>query len=154
MRNILALATFVLATSAIACDIQPSELSVGGIVSGATEASVTRLVGEPAERVETGEGIELRYSDLVATVAYLEQKASGVQRRVVALRGTGARACTPRGLCPGMPASEVTRIYGPSTPVSRETGTFFEFQPEGLACWLQVDATGGIVKSVAVACQP
>jgi hypothetical protein len=154
MRSILALATFVLATSAIGCEIQPSELSVGGVVSGATEASVTRLLGEPAERAETGEGIELRYPELVATVAYLEQAAPGVQRRVVALRGTGARACTPRGLCPGMPASEATRIYGPSTPVRRESGTFFEFQPEGLACWLQVAATGGIVESVAVACQP
>lgn len=73
---------------------------------------------------------------------------------MTALMGTGSRACTPRGLCPGMPASEVSRLYGLAVPVQRESGTFFEFQPKGVACWLQVSAPAAIVESVAVACQP
>ena len=123
-------------------------------MSGATEASVLLTLGEPLRRVETDEGTDLQYPGLVVTVGWLEQKAPGVQQRVLALRGTGSEACTPRGLCPGMPASEVTRLYGPSEPVQRESGTFIEYQPADISCWLQVSAQAGAVQAVAVACQP
>ena len=154
MRNILALSVLILAAPAWCCEVPSSELSIGGVVSGATEASVLRLLGEPPQRVETGEGTELQYPGLVVTVGWLEQHAAGVQQRVLALRGTGPKACTPRGLCPGMPAPEVSRLYGPSEPVQRESGTFVEYQPEGISCWLQVSAPAGTVQTVAVACQP
>ena len=153
-RSILALVVLVLAASVSAGELPPSELSVGGVVSGATEASVVGLLGEPLQRLDTGEGIELQYPGLAVTVGWLEQRAAGVQRRVLALRGTGPNACTPRGLCPGMPASEVRRLYGPSVPVQRESGTYVEYQPAGISCWLQVSAPAGTVEAVAVACQP
>ena len=154
MRNILALAILILAQLARAGEVPSSELSIGGVVSGTTEASVVRLLGEPARRVATGEGTELQYPGLVVTVGWLEQKAAGVQQRVLALRGNAPNACTPRGLCPGMPVSEVSRLYGPSDPVKRDYGTFLEYQPASVNCWLQVSAPAGIVQSVAVACQP
>jgi hypothetical protein len=154
MRNTLALAALILAASASAGELAPSELSLGGVLSGATEASVVRLLGEPATRIDTGEGTEFHYPGLVVTVGWLEQKVPAGQRRVTALMGTGPRACTPRGLCPGMPSSEVSRLYGLSAPAQRESGSFYEFQPKGVACWLQVSAPAAIVESVAVACQP
>ena len=154
MRNILALAVLTLAVSVSAGELPPSELSIGGVVSGATEISVVDLLGEPSRRVETGEGTEFHYPGLVVTVGWIEQQAVGVQRRVVAVRGTGRNACTPRGLCPGMPASEVGRLYGPSEPVKRDYGTFIEYQPADISCWLQVSVPAGIVQSMAVACQP
>ena len=154
MRNILAVVALALAVTSIAGEIPPSELSIGGVVSGATETDVMRHLGKPIKRVDTGEGIELRYPGLVVTVGWLEQKAPGAQRRVSAIHGTGPRACTPRGLCPGMPVSEVRRLYGPVTPVKRSYGSFLEYQPQDLACWLQVSAARAIVESVAVACQP
>jgi hypothetical protein len=154
MRNTLALLVFILSAPAWAGEVPSSELSIGGVVSGATEASVLSILGEPLQRVETGEGTELQYPGLVVAVGWLEQKAAGVQQRVLALRGTGANACTPRGLCPGMPASQVSRLYGPSEPVQRESGTFVEYQPAGISCWLQVSAPAGTVQTVAVACQP
>ena len=131
-----------------------AELSIGGVVAGATEASVLRLLGEPSLRVETGEGTELQYPGLVVTVGWLGQRTKGGQQRVLALRGTGPEACTPRGLCPGMPASEVSRLYGPSVSVQREAGTFVEYQPPDVSCWLQVSAPADTVATVAVACQP
>lgn len=154
MRTTLALLILLLATPAWSSEIPSSELSIGGVASGDTEASVLRLLGEPSHRVDTGEGIELQYPGFVATVGWLEQRDAGVQRRVLALRGTGPKACTPRGLCPGMPVSEVRRLYGPSVPVQRESGTFVEYQPAGLSCWLQISAPAGTVEAVAVACQP
>lgn len=154
MRNILAIAALVLSSSALAGEISASELSIGGIASGASEASVLRQLGKPLKRIDTGEGIELLYPGLVVTIGWLEPKAPGVQRRVLALRGTGPRACTPRGLCPGMAASEAVRFYGPVRPVKRSYGTFLEYQPQGLTCWLQVLAPRATVESVGVACQP
>ena len=154
MRNTIALAALILAAPTFACEIPPSELSIGGVVSGATEESVIGLLGVPSRQVETGEGTELQYSGLVVTVGWLEQRAAGVHRRVVALRGTGPKSCTPRGLCPGMAVSEINRIYGPANPVKRDYGTFIEYQPAGVSCWLQVSAPSRIVQSVAVACQP
>ena len=154
MRNTFALSVLILTAPAWCGELPPSELSIGGVVSGAAEASVIRLLGEPSRRVETGEGTELQYPGLVVTVGWLEQRAAGVQQRVLALRGTGPAACTPRGLCPGMPASEVSRLYGPSVPVQRETGTFVEYQPADVSCWLQVSASADTVEAVAVVCQP
>jgi hypothetical protein len=154
MRNTLATLALILAGPAWSGEIPSSELSIGGVVSGATEASVLRLLGEPSKRVETGEGTELQYPGLVVMVGWLKQRAAGVQQRVVALRGTGPKTCTPRGLCPGMPVSEVNRLYGPSVPVQRESGSFLEYQPAGVSCWLQVSAPAGTVQALAVACQP
>ena len=154
MRTTLALSVIFLAAPAWGCEVPSSELSVGGVVSGTTEASVLRLLGEPTQRVETGEGVELQYPGLVVTVGWLEQRAAGIQQRVLALSGTGPKACTPRGLCPGMPVSEVSRLYGPSLPAERETGTFVEYQPADVSCWLQVSASADTVEAVAVVCQP
>jgi hypothetical protein len=154
MRSTLALIVLILSAPAWAGDMPASELSIGGVVSGATEASVLRILGEPLQRVETGEGTELKYSGLVVTVGWLERRAAGVQQRVLALRGTGPDACTPRGLCPGMPASQTSRLYEPSEPVQRESGSFIEYQPAGISCWLQVSALAGTVQTVTVACQP
>ena len=154
MRTNLAIAALLSAGPALAGDIPSSELSIAGVTSGATEASVIRQLGEPSERIDTGDGIELHYSGLVVTTGWLEQKAPGVQRRVLALLGTGSETCTPSGLCPGMPTSEVSRLYGPASPVQRESGTFLEYQPTDLACWLQVSASSALVESLAVVCQP
>ena len=154
MRNTRTLAALILAVPALAGALEPTELGIGGVISGAPEASVLLLLGEPATLVDTGEGTELHYPGLVVTVGWLEQEGPEAQRRVTALLGTGPRACTPRGLCPGMPSSEVSRLYGPSAPVLRESGTFFEYQPDEVACWLQVSAPAATVESVAVACQP
>ena len=154
MRSTVAFAVLVLAGTVLAGELPPSELTIAGVASGATEASVTSQLGSPSERIDTGEGTELHYPGLVVTVGWLEQKAPGVQPRVLGLLGTGPQACTPRGLCPGMAASEVSRLYGPVASVQRGSGVFLEYQPEGLACWLQVSAPGAIVESVAVVCQP
>lgn len=144
----------MLCTPAQASDVPASELSIGGVASGATEASVIELLGEPSQRLDTGEGVDLRYPGLLITVGWFEHHDDGEPRRVLALFGNGPGACTPRGLCPGMPASQAGRLYGPTTPVQRGSGTFLEFQPEGVSCWLSISVPGPIVESVAVACQP
>ena len=154
MLNIIAIAALILTNPASPGEVRPSDLSIGGVVSGDTEATVLGLLGEPLQHVDTGEGVELQYSGLVVTVGWLENRAEGVQQRVLALRGIGPNACTSRGLCPGMPVSEVSRLYGPSDPVERSYGTFIEYQPSDVSCWLQVLAQADVVESVAVACEP
>jgi hypothetical protein len=154
MRTLLAFLVLALVGPASAGNLPASELSIAGVASGATEASVLNRLGKPLHRVDTGEGIELRYPGLVITVGWLESQQSPRQKRVFALQGTGANACTPHDLCPGMPLSAATRLYGPTAPTKRETGTFYEYQPTGANCWLQVSAPADVIQSVAVACQP
>ena len=154
MQSILAALAIALSASAGAGTFQASELSIGDVTSGDTESSVLAQLGPPAQRVETEEGIELHYAGLIVTVGWLEQTAPGRQRRVLALYGTGHNACTPRGVCPGMPVSAATRLYGNTATTERETGSFMEYQADGLSCWLRISASSGVVESVAVACQP
>ncbi|RYG97932.1 MAG: hypothetical protein EON58_08525 [Alphaproteobacteria bacterium] len=154
MRYMLVTLGLMLTPLACAAGIRASELSIGGVGSGATEASVVKRLGSPAKRLETGDGIELHYSDLVVTIGWIDPEAPGRQRRVVAIYGTGSKACTPKGLCPGMPSSEAARLYGHVEPTLRETGTFLEYQPAGANCWLKVSAPSGVVQSLAVAYQP
>ncbi len=154
MKSILAPAFLAAAAVASSGTLPLSELQVGGIASGAAEADVVRQLGEPIRRVETGEGTELHYPGLVVTEAWLEQQASGGDRRVVALLGTDPHACTPRGLCPGMPVEAANRLYGSPVVAQRETGDFLEYYPKAPGCWLQLSVASGIIKSVAVACQP
>lgn len=154
MWKTFAIAMLLLSASAHAGNFSASELSIGGVSSGDSEADVLGLLGEPMQRTETSEGLELHYPGLTVTVGWLEQAAEGVQRRVLALRGTGPKSCTPRGLCPGMSESLVRDLYGPSEPAQGNTGSFIEYQPEGVHCWLQVSVQDSIVQSLAVACQP
>ncbi len=154
MQNIFAIAALALAAPVLAGEIPASELSISGVASGASEANVLRHLGQPLKRVDAGEGIELIYPELVVTIGWLEQQAPGVPRRVIALHGTGPSACTPSGLCPGMPTSEAVRLYGAAKQTKRSYGTFLEYQPQGLSCWLQVSAPRATVESVGVACQP
>jgi hypothetical protein len=154
MKRIFALAALVVIAPAYAAALPLSELQVGGVASGSRESDVIKQLGPPTRRVETGEGTELHYPGLVVTVGWLEQPAPGQERRVAALIGTGPQACTSRGLCSGMPVAAANRLYGPSELAQRETGELLEYYPETPGCWLQLSATAGTIRSVAVACQP
>ncbi|RYZ21577.1 MAG: hypothetical protein EOO16_12525 [Chitinophagaceae bacterium] len=145
MRCIFAALALALISPAGTAGIPASELSIGGVASGASEASVVRRLGPPTKRVETGEGTELHYPNLVATIGWLEQRAPKRQRRVLAVLGTGRKTCTPKGLCPGMPSSVAARLYGATKPTPRETGTFLEYQPEDVGCWLQISAPVDVI---------
>jgi hypothetical protein len=153
MRYIAAILAF-LSTPASACAIPASELSIGGVDAGATEASVLEHLGVPDKIIDNGEGTELHFAGLVVTVGWLEQAAPGIERHVLAIRGDAATDCTPKGLCPGMPAAVAESLYGKVEPTVRDTGTYFEYQPTEANCWLQVSVTDGKVESLAVACQP
>ena len=98
MRYILAALALALVSPVCHAGIRASDLSIGAIASGATEASVINRLGSPAKRVETSEGTELHYPDLVVTLGWLEQESPGGQRRVLAILGTGSKACTAKGL--------------------------------------------------------
>jgi hypothetical protein len=150
----LTVALVFLLSPAVACEIPESELSLGGVATGDSEASVVERLGAPAGRIEDGDGTELRYPGLIVTVGWLEQAAPGVERRVFAIRADSSSACTPMGLCPGMEVAHAFKLYGPVEATVRETGTFFEYQPVAAHCWLQISAPAQTITKLAVACQP
>jgi hypothetical protein len=79
MRKIFALVAVAFAAVASANTLPLSELQVGGIASGAVEANVIRQLGEPLQRLETGEDTEFHYPGLVVTVGWHEQQAASAE---------------------------------------------------------------------------
>jgi hypothetical protein len=154
MRNIIAIAFLAFTANAFALDLPKAELSVGGIAPGSAETYVLAHLGKPLQRVEMGEGTELRYPGLRVVVGWLEQAGPGKERRVWAIHGTEKRACTPRGVCPGMLASVAERLYGPGERTVRESGPVLEYYAASTNCWLQLSVPDGVIRSVAVVCQP
>ena len=127
--------------------ISETELKLGGIAIGLSEAEVRKLAGPPRERENTGEGFKLGYPGLLV---YVGADGHGVYDLV----STNPKRCTPSKVCPGMAIDAVNRLYGRPEVAVRETGTFIEYYPKGISCWLQVSAPQGVVISLRIACQP
>jgi len=157
MRQIFALTLMVMASGCAtqaASEVRDAELSLSGVSLGDTEQAVISRLGPPEQTVQTGEGIELKYPGLTVSTGWLEQEAPGLPRRVYELAGTGTKACTPAGVCPGMPISAAIAHYGQPLRTERETGTFLEYYSAESSCWLQLKAATGTVESIRVVCQP
>lgn len=134
--------------------INDNELNLNGVSLGDSEERVLSVLGEPQERFETGEGTEFRYTGLTVSIGWLEQQAPGKWRRVWALRGTGAAACTPAGICPGMALDRARAIYGAPVAAKRDYGTLLEYSSIESSCWLQLDVPDGVIRAITAVCQP
>ena len=143
----LALTVGCTAVPAFSQSISASELVIGGIAIGQHERAVIQHLGMPLSRTGSDEGSALTY-------AGLQVEVSTGDFGVYDVVSTDARYCTPSKLCPGMSEAEVQHLYGRPVMAEREAGRFLEYQPTGSACWLQISAPKGIVKSIRVACQP
>lgn len=152
----IAVAALVAAGPALSASgtINDNDMSLNGVALGDSEEGVLSVLGEPSERFETGEGTEFRYTGLTVSIGWLEQQAHGKQRRVWALRGTGAAACTPAGICPGMEFERASATYGVPVVAKRDYGTFMEYFSSESTCWLQLDVSGGVIRAISAVCQP
>ena len=148
------LALLLASAQAGAVTIPDSELSLGGVALGDTEATVIQRLGPPNRRVDTGEGMRLDYPGLTVWTGFLEDPAKpGATRQVSELLSTSADACTPAGLCPAQRLSDA--FLGRHLDlVLREGGTFLEAPASESSCWLQLTAREGRVLSVRAECQP
>ncbi|MGY1521238.1 hypothetical protein [Luteimonas sp. A482] len=154
MKSILASVLLLSSSVATTSTISDSELSLAGVALGDSEAQVLAMLGPAPKRSETGEGTVLEYGGLTVLVGWLEQQAPGEQRRVFQLKATAPNACTPAGLCPGTPAAKVVATYGQPVHAERESGSFLEYYSHQSSCWLQVDTSGEIIRSISAVCQP
>ena len=152
MRHIFgAVFAFFLLGSALAAEpslVNDQELSLGGIALGDTEAAVLGKLGQPSRTTDTGDYLNIRM-DYPGFTVWL-----GEGRRVGEVLSTSKQHCTPAGICPGMPFSKAKAKYGPALVADREDGTFMEYPSSQSACWLQIAASKGIIKSVRAECQP
>jgi len=137
-----------------ASTIPNSELSLGGVALGDSETRVLAVLGQAARQSDTGEGITLEYAGLTVLVGWLEPSVPGKQRHVLQLNATGSNACTPSGVCPGMPVSKVVAAYGQPIKAARESGNFLEFYSDQSSCWLQVGTSEDTIRSINAVCQP
>lgn len=134
--------------------ISDSELSLGGVALGDSETRVLAVLGQAPMKSDTGEGIALEYPDLTVVVGWLEQQAPGKERHVRQLSGTGPNACTPSGVCPGVPVSRAVAAYGQPVRTQRDSGSFLEYYTHQSACWLQLGTSSNTVRSIGAVCQP
>ncbi|MBC8089385.1 MAG: hypothetical protein H7Z40_19140 [Phycisphaerae bacterium] len=132
-----------------------TELSIGGVSIGDTEASVLARFGTPTARVDDGEWIELQFDGLSV---WPQQPGSGLgdpdTRRVGEISSTSPKFCTPSLICPGQDFAEVEKRFGAPMIAEREHGTFMEYGGEGTTCWLQIALDQRTIKSVRTECQP
>ncbi|MGE0665603.1 MAG: hypothetical protein AB7O49_03495 [Sphingomonadales bacterium] len=126
--------------------VPDSELAVGGIRTGDSEASVVRRLGEPVRKAETDE-IRLEYAGLTI---WLDERVG-----VTDIKSIDPKYCTPSKVCVGMALAQVRSVYGEVMIVQRGDGKVVEYIPSsGDPCWLQLALSGDSVTSVAVRCQP
>jgi len=156
MKYILATLLILITGMVAAADsaIPDSELGLGGISLGDTEAQVLSVLGPAQNRSETGEGTALEYPGLTVLIGWLEQQAPDKQRHVLHLISTGASACTPAGICPGTSVTKALATYGQPATAKRETGNFLEYYSRQSSCWLQLGTSDGTVRSISAVCQP
>lgn len=133
--------------AANAQQISELDLRIGGVAIGQSENEVVKLHGLPRTKTNNGEGTLFEYNDFEVIV--------GVgPNGVLDIISRSPKACTPSKLCPGDPISKANKLYGSPVVASRESGTYFEYTPEGSTCWLQVSAPENIILSMRIACQP
>ena len=138
---------FSISRGANAQHISESELTLGGVAIGQTEQDIVKLHGAPSSKKNTGEGNLLIYPGLEV---YVGVGSYGVFDVI----SKSPKDCTPSKVCPGEPISKANHMYGSPVVASRETGTYFEYTPDGSICWLQVSAPNGIILSLRIACHP
>ena len=124
-----------------------TELSLGGIVLGQSEASVVRTLGLPKSRTgESSDYLPVRLSYSGITVLLDEQGVGG-------LISTGKRFCTPAGVCPGTPLAKAKQIYGPAWVTEMVDGSPGGYV-YGDGCWLEFSVKSGKVQTIEIACSP
>ena len=156
MKPILGLVVIAIAACSTipGTSIRDAELSLGGIALGETEQMIIARLGQPSQRLETGEGTEFQYPGLSILVGWPEQQAPGVPRRAFQITATGPSTCTPSGICPGMPFDRAVSRYGQPVITPRLAGSFMEYYSNQSSCWLQIAAPNGTIQSIAAVCQP
>ena len=155
MKSILVIVALFAGSAAGSTSVIPdSELSLGGVALGDTEAQVSAVLGQAPSQSGTGEGVALQYAGLTILVGWLEQQAPGKQRRVLQLTATEPNACTPSGICPGAKVSKAVATYGQPVRAKRESGNYLEYYSHQPSCWLQLGTSGDTVRSISAVCQP
>ena len=128
--------------------VKDSELSLGGVAIGDTEASVLRRLGQPVRRIDASDVLDtqLEYEGLTVWL--------GEGHRVGEVLSVSKRHGTPSGVCPGMSFAQARKKYGQPLAASREDGDFMEYTSSGTSCWLQFAVDEGRIASVRAECQP
>ncbi len=125
--------------------LDPGELSLGGVEAGASEAAVIALLGQP-DQVE-------RTSPVSSQLIYRGLSVSFYEDAALTIRSVDASYCTPSGVCPGMEVVEVERIYGAPIVSDRTDGQYLEYYVNAVACWVELEVIGDEIGAIGIVCQ-
>jgi hypothetical protein len=122
-----------------------SELSLGGVGAGASEAEVVEHLGQPDQiDQESPLSRQLTYRGL--SVSFLEDAA-------LTIRSISPDYCTPLGLCPGDAVSKAERLYGSPLVEPRSGAEYWQYANSEAACTMELEVTNERVGAIAMLCQ-
>jgi hypothetical protein len=149
MRLLLVLTVLMLTACASALSpVRGKQLSIAGIAPGATLADVLRKLG-PALKVESASGSFTQY------VSYDRLSFALDEDGLVANANTSnPRYCFNHWLCPGMSLSAARAKIPNLSQSPSGHGNLLVAYSNGSGCWLEVDPSGDVISSLAIACQP
>ena len=128
-------------------DVPAKEVSLSGIHVGESTSQVTRKLGQPLRIYDQPDYLNLHYKYKDLTVSFSDGVVAGLNTK-------SRRSCTPKKLCVGDSIDRMRKLYGEPITTDRETGRYYEYYGIDLYCWLKIPATGNLVTSITVACQP
>lgn len=124
-----------------------TELALGGIALGQSEAAVVQALGSPTSRTGgDSDYLPVKLSYPGFTVLLDEQGVGG-------LISTDKRFCTPAGVCPGTSLAKAQRVYGSFWATEIVGGALVGYV-YGDGCWLEFELKSDMVQTVELACSP
>jgi hypothetical protein len=125
--------------------VAPSELALGGVETGASEAEVIARLGQP-DQLDRTSPFSTQFTYRGLSVSFFEDAA-------LTIRSVSPNYCTPSGVCVGMAVSEVERIYGAPLVNDREDGQYLEYHVREVACAMELEIADDEVGAIGLVCQ-
>ena len=144
----LALLTLVLTAQSNASEPPKETTSIGGVRIGATKEELAHL-GTPIVR-RTGDAAdpEWRFNNGLVVLFWAGED------EVVHVESRARSVCTDTGVCPGMSAAHLNQLLGPDVMGQYPVDGEHEYATTYDTCWLNVAVSDGVVRSIALVCQP
>lgn len=124
--------------------ISSSEMALGGVEAGASEAEVLSQLGAPDQADEV--------SPFSKRLTYIGMSMSFYEDAALNIRSVSADYCTPSGLCPGDATSDAIDLYGAPIVNNSSGSEYWEYGADN-ACAMELEVTNETISAIALICQ-
>jgi hypothetical protein len=123
-------------------------LQIGGVSPGDDLSAVVGLLGEPARTIRTGDALDPQLEFPGLTIWMWDG------RYVAQIRSTNTKYCFLAVVCPGDPATVLSKKIGKPTDHAKVSEGINTFQFDSETCWLEASVSNQTVTALELKCQP